>query len=294
MGRLSRDKSKARSKAQDTTARKTARRRPARRRPAMVALQFLVVVALAGGVLYAPLYLWRSGLIAEGAGELAAAATRASAEAGLRVDEILVEGRQHTSRDHLRIALEVDRGAAILDLDLERLRQRVEALPWVRRAVVERHLPDTLLVALEERRPRARWQHQGRIALVDETGAEIVVDDLDRFAALPLVVGAGANERVDDLAALLAPRPALAGRVVAATWVGARRWSLHLDNGLELRLPEQDPEAALARLARLEAEHGLLDRSVEAIDLRWPDRLIVRLPEGGARRVDGPVAGQET
>ena len=45
--------------------------------------------------------------------------------------------------------------------------------------------------------------------------------------------------------------------------------------------------AAWAELATLQREHGLVDRDLTAIDMRQPDRLIVRLtPEAAARRRD--------
>ncbi len=64
--------------------------------------------------------------------------------------------------------------------------------------------------------------------------------------------------------------------------MAGRRWTLKVDNGIDVRLPEQGASAALARLARLEREHKLLDRDVIAIDLRMADRVVVRLTEEAA------------
>ena len=49
-----------------------------------------------------------------------------------------------------------------------------------------------------------------------------------------------------------------------------------MDNGVDTRLPENDPEAAWRRFARLEREHKLLKQDLLSIDLRIPDQLIVR------------------
>jgi cell division protein FtsQ len=45
-------------------------------------------------------------------------------------------------------------------------------------------------------------------------------------------------------------------------------------------LPEGQEAAAIARLAELQAKQGLLDRPLLAIDLRQPDKLVLRLPQG--------------
>jgi len=79
---------------------------------------------------------------------------------------------------------------------------------------------------------------------------------------------------------VLATEPELAKRVNAAVRVGGRRWNLKMDNGIEIQLPEQNPGAAWAQLAKLERSSNLLARNVETVDLRLPDRLVVRtVPE---------------
>ncbi len=40
------------------------------------------------------------------------------------------------------------------------------------------------------------------------------------------------------------------------------------------------PAEAIAQLAKVEREHGLLDKDVVTIDLRLPDRLVVRTAPG--------------
>jgi cell division protein FtsQ len=66
----------------------------------------------------------------------------------------------------------------------------------------------------------------------------------------------------------------------AAVLVAGRRWDLHLEEGVTVKLPEKGIRQALAQLVKLDAEHGLLSRDVTVVDLRLPDRVTVRLPEG--------------
>jgi len=53
------------------------------------------------------------------------------------------------------------------------LKARLEAMPWVREAEIERLLPDTIFVRLDERQPLAFWQRQGKLVLIDRDGYEI-------------------------------------------------------------------------------------------------------------------------
>ena len=80
-----------------------------------------------------------------------------------------------------------------------------------------------------------------------------------------------------DLLAMLAREPDLAARVRGAVWVGERRWNLRFDNGVDAKLPADSPEVAWSQLAKLEREQHLLAKDITVIDLRMPDRLVVRL-----------------
>ena len=68
--------------------------------------------------------------------------------------------------------------------------------------------------------------------------------------------------------------------------------NLKMHNGIDIRLPEKDALKAWRKLAKLEKEHGLFEREIQAIDLRQPDRLVVRVTEKG-RQVMQDV-GDET
>ena len=97
----------------------------------------------------------------------------AGAAVGMQVANVLSEGRRNTSVKDLVVAVGVKRGDPILAFDTSAAQNRVEALGWVRSAVVTRTLPDTIHVRITERRPFALWQNAGRVVLIDRDGIEI-------------------------------------------------------------------------------------------------------------------------
>jgi cell division protein FtsQ len=204
-------------------------------------------------------------------------ALAASAAFGLAVDDVQVEGRQTTDAATIMAALNADRGTPILAVSPSRARDQLLALPWVRSAVIERRLPGTLYVHLVERKPLAIWQHGGKQELIDREGAVIPVKDLDRFAKLPIIVGDDAASQAAALIDMLAAEPDLAARVGAAVRVGGRRWNLRSDGSIDVLLPETSAAAAWAKLAQLERTDGLLKRDVQIVDMRLPDRLVLRV-----------------
>ncbi len=213
---------------------------------------------------------------AQPGGMLARAANTLAQAANLRVQQIVIEGRSNTPEPLLNAALGVHKGDSMLGFSLEGARSRIETLSWVEHVAVERKLPGTLVVSLTERRPFAIWQYQGKFVLIDRDGQLVTNEDVAAFGNLPLVVGAGAPKAATALLDALAAQPQVKSHVSAAVRVGERRWNLHLKNGGDVLLPEGNEVAALAKLAELQTADALLDRPLAAIDMRLPDRLVVR------------------
>jgi cell division protein FtsQ len=239
-------------------------------------------------------WLWHSGWIARQVARTIAAVYQATADVGFAVDQVLVEGRNRTRAAAILDRLAVERGSPILALDPERSRDRLEALPWVRQASVERRLPHLLYIRLTEREPMAIWQLDGKLSVIDHGGEVIPGAKAKRFAELPLVVGAGAADHAAALLDMLRREPDLRPLVTAAVRVGTRRWNLRLKGDVEVRLPEQDAAEAWRQFAELERAHGLLQRDVVAIDLRLPGRLVVRTAPGTEPKGGLSKAGHNT
>jgi cell division protein FtsQ len=207
----------------------------------------------------------------DGAAEIAAGG-------GLQVKEVQVEGMHHTSPDLVREALGVRRGDPILGFDPHWAREQLEQIAWVERAHVERLLPGTIRVRLEERQPFAIWQRDGKFSVIDREGKVVATENVGAFGRLPLIVGAGAYRAAAPMVDALRGAAEVQERVHALVRVSERRWNLRLRNGTDVLLPEGQEVAAINRLAELQAKQGLMDRPLLAIDLRLPDKLVLRLP----------------
>jgi len=247
-----------------------------------VLVLLLAVLATGGGW-----RLWDSGWVPSTIDRAKWKLIAVSVDAGFKVNEILVVGRRETMQKDLLAAVRLVRGAPILAFDLGAAQKRVEALPWIKTATVERMLPDTVLLTVKEREPMALWQHKGAFALIDNDGEVILKTGLDRFSDLLVVVGKDAPKHASDLLEALATQPELMTMVKAAVRVGGRRWNLRLKGDIDVRLPEDNAAAAWTRLAEYEKTHQVLERDVRILDLRMPDRLIVRKPPRPAKPVKG-------
>jgi cell division protein FtsQ len=253
-----------------------------------------LVVAAAGLSVVGNWYLAETGWMQARANDLRNWAIEITGDAGLRVTDVVVSGRNRADSKEILAALDLERGSPILGVDIDEARARIESMGWVQSAEIARRLPDVIYVRVTEREPLALWQHNNRIVLIDLDGHTIQHSDLESFASFPLVVGEGAPVVAGELIDLLRAYPSVAQATEAAIRVSDRRWNLRLHSGIDVRLPEEKLAVALDRLEEYQREHDLFDRDVVAVDLRVPDRLIVRVSPGANLAQPVKVKGKDT
>jgi cell division protein FtsQ len=202
-----------------------------------------------------------------------------TAASGLAIDQVAITGQSETSEIDVLHALDIGQYPSLFTFDVDAARARVEALPWVAQATLKKLYPGMLEVAVIERLPYALWQQGTTVSLIDPQGAVITNQIGERYRTLPLVVGPGANTRVDEFLDLIVDHPDLTRHVRAGVLVSGRRWNIVLSEAVEILLPEQEPKAALDRLVEIDHKSQLLSRDIAAVDLRLPDRMVVRLTE---------------
>lgn len=201
-------------------------------------------------------------------------------ETGFKVKNVVVEGRENANLQALKFVVDVERGQSIFEPSIADIKDKLEHVNWVKSAIVERHLPDTIKVTIEERKPMALWQHDGKLSIIDTEGQVLNDGNLSRFKHLMILVGEEAPQKAADLVAMVSAEQDLKSRVESAKWIGGRRWDLFLKNGVSVKLPEDDLGQAVRRLANAQGEAKLMDRKIQSIDLRDPLRIVVQTEPG--------------
>ena len=193
----------------------------------------------------------------------------------------------HVTEAQIRLVAERQVRGTFFTVDLERVRNSLEKLPWVREARVERRWPDTLVVSLTEHVPLARWNDD---ALVSEEGE---VFGAAASARLPRLAGPeGSSTEVvaayHRYQATLAP---LGMKIDELRLSPRRAWRIHLDNGMQLALGRVQTDARLARFVSLyprlfgrqpagNGQTTAVSPVPLMVDLRYSDGFAVRMPNG--------------
>jgi cell division protein FtsQ len=213
---------------------------------------------------------------------------------GFHISEVAVAGQHEVSRETILGIAGITGRSSLLFLDAARTRARLLSDPWIADASVLKLYPGRLHIGIKERVPFALWQKDGTVSLIASDGTVLEPYASDRFLSLPLLVGRGAERDGRAFLDIVHRFPGIARQVQSSVLVADRRWSLHLKNGIEVLLPEADPEHALQTLAVLDRSKKLLSRDIVLVDLRLADRVTVRLSDAAAAaRDDALKAGEK-
>ena len=212
---------------------------------------------------------------------------------GFRISEIALAGEHEVSREDILSLAGVTGRSSLLFLDAAQTRNRLLANPWIAQAAVLKLYPGRLRIEIKERKAFALWQKDGRVYLISADGTVLETYVPQRFTSLPLVVGDGAEHAAQDFLDLLKRYPAIAKSVEASVLVAERRWNLQLKGGVEVLLPEREPDHALTTLVDLDREKKLLSRDIVAVDLRLSDRVTVRQSDAAAAARDAALKAAE-
>ncbi len=230
-------------------------------------------------ILWAGAWLWLSGFVDQAREWGRAETVVALGSAGFKVKNIFVEGRNHVDADLIKALVNMEKDDPIFAFDPSTVQAMLQTVPWVRAARVERRLPDTIYISLEERKPFALWSRDGKLGLIAEDGTLLSEANLAEYQNFLILTGTNAPQKASDLITLLSAQPDIKQRLESASWVGDRRWDLLLKCGTIVRLPEEDTALALSRLVDAHKKDGLMDTALQTIDLREQSRIVVRARE---------------
>jgi cell division septal protein FtsQ len=108
--------------------------------------------------------------------------------AGLKLTKVIIEGAHYLTQADVLETANLSPGADMFKLNLEDLSQKLAKLSWIDRVFVERRLPSSILISIQERKPVALLDN-GRLYGIDKNGRILSPSDALLNQDLPLVSG---------------------------------------------------------------------------------------------------------
>ena len=189
-----------------------------------------------------------------------------------------IEGASNATADAIRTRLQLRLPVSSFEMDLDAMLAEVRTLDPVAKADLHIRKGGVLDIVVTERQPVAIWRSASGIGTIDAGGHRVdgLLSRLER-PDLPLIVGEGADARVDEALAILAVAGPVKDRIRGLVRIGDRRWDVIVEPAVRLMLPEVDPVSAFEQIIALDQAQELLGRDIVAVDLRTPSRATVRL-----------------
>ena len=215
-------------------------------------------------------------------------AYKESIKYGLHIDDVLISGRQQTTQEDIINAIELDHNINILSLDLFEIKEKIEQLAWVKKANVRRSLlPNIIHIDIEEKKVSSIWQIHEKFHPIDFDGNVINSTYFSNKPTL-LIVGKSAPENVKELITNIKNTDlSYYKRIKVANFISERRWNIILDdieNGITIKLPEKNLKTAWEKLLKLNETKNILKRKLTIIDLRLPNKIIVKLKKSSKNK----------
>lgn len=213
-----------------------------------------------------------------------------SAEA-LPIESIVVTGdRKFTSDEEIQSSMKELMKSSFFNVDVNRVQQALESLPWVYQASVRREWPAKFKVYLTEQQPIAHWNTNEWLNIYgDVFFAKTTPNESKVLAKLPYLYGPNAlakevlakHHQINEL--LLINQFHLKSLIFNSR----HAWRLELSDGIILDLGREDTMARIQRFINLyprllEQQH----KQVASVDLRYDTGLAVAWTNKDQRAVN--------
>jgi cell division protein FtsQ len=194
------------------------------------------------------------------------------------VQNIRMEGRfKLVQRQELSNAVMGAVKGNIFALDIDAIRKKAEALPWVYRAEVRRNWPDEIHIRFVEQKLMGRWNSTAWV----NTASEVVRIDnaAEYYSGLPLLFGpegtaAKVLQHLHYFNEVLEP---MGLKIESLKMTSTGSWQLEIDAGFTLLMSKKGYMREIQRFANVYAQElSAQRRQLAKVDMRYTNGFAVR------------------
>ena len=193
---------------------------------------------------------------------------------------VVITGNEHLTDDELKSMAGITSDENLFRTLSSRISSKLAASPWIRSVAVRKEFPDRLLIQISEAEPFALLDMKGKLFIVDDRGT--MLEELRNIAVpfLPVIMSNPYQEKEAFLEAITLAKviknPGLLSRKDHVEIISHKpqEMSVNMD-GIVVKVGAGEYEDKLVRLADIEQEIKQRNISVDYIDLRFANRVLV-------------------
>ena len=197
---------------------------------------------------------------------------------GFKIENILITGTRNLSNNYIKDIIEIYKDGSIFNIDLSSIYNKIKQNSWVKEVSIERVLPNIIKIKILENQPIAIWQNKKNNKLITANGDIIFDGNVNDFKNdFPIIKGNKSKENISSILEILETNQNFYENIWSLTFINERRWDLHFNQGLVVRLPSKDIKKAWEKIIKLQKNYNVLNLRLTEIDLRNPKQILGKI-----------------
>ena len=197
---------------------------------------------------------------------------------GFKIENVLITGTLNLSENYIKDIIEIHNDGSIFNIDLSSIYNKIKQNSWVKEVSIERVLPNIIKIKIIENEPVAIWQNKKDNKLITANGDIIFDGNVNDFKNdFPIIKGKKSVENIFSILKILKNNQNFSKNIWSLTFINERRWDLHFNQGLVVRLPSKDIKKAWEKIIKLQKNYNVLNLRLTEIDLRNPKQILGKI-----------------
>jgi cell division protein FtsQ len=197
---------------------------------------------------------------------------------GFKIENVLITGTLNLSDNYIKDIIEIHSDGSIFNIDLSLIYNKIKQNSWVKEVSIERVLPNIIKIKILENQPIAIWQNKKNNKLITANGDIIYDGNVNDFKNdFPIIKGNKSKENISSILEILETNQNFYENIWSLTFINERRWDLHFNQGLVVRLPSKDIKKAWEKIIKLHKNYNVLNLKLTEIDLRNPKQILGKI-----------------
>ena len=197
---------------------------------------------------------------------------------GFTIKNIEIEGANNLDKKDILKIIHTYDNINIFSVNVKKIYEEIKKNTCVKEGSIEIIYPDKIKILLIEKKPVAIWQNKYGNNLITKNGDIISDDKLNNFNNnLPIIIGHNAHKNIYSILKKLDIDKNFIKNIWSLTFVNERRWDIHFNQGLTIRLPSNKVREAWKNVLFLHQKFNILNLGLTEIDLRNSNKIIAKI-----------------
>ena len=197
---------------------------------------------------------------------------------GFIIKNIEISGVNHLNKNDIIKIINAYNDLNIFNVNIKNIYKEIKNNTWIKKASIEIIYPNTIKILLTEKKPIAIWQNRYGNSLITKSGDVIFEKNLEKFKNyLPIVIGQNAHKNAHSILNILGINKDFFKNIWSLTYVNERRWDVHFNQGLTIKLPSKSIAKAWEKVLYLDKKFNILNLDLTELDLRNSSQILGKI-----------------